>query len=120
LSFSVFETLASLENIKKGGVGGVGVVYRETGALTRVLTHAFLGKKAHDSILCTFSTRRSATLAGKYQTLAAEYVIQHCFICCPSDSTLSADAGIGPRTGATSALIAIRSNHSARSHPLLG
>jgi hypothetical protein len=45
------------------------------------------------------------------------YDIQHCFNCRPSDSTVSEDAGIEPRTIATSAL-AVRSstNHSARSH----
>jgi hypothetical protein len=32
------------------------------------------------------------------------YVIQHCFICRPLDSTLSEDAGIEPRTVAISAL----------------
>jgi hypothetical protein len=32
------------------------------------------------------------------------YCIQHCFICRPSDSTLSEDAEIEPRTVATSAL----------------
>jgi hypothetical protein len=32
------------------------------------------------------------------------YCIQHCFICGPSDSTVSDDAGIEPRTVATSAL----------------
>ncbi len=37
-------------------------------------------------------------------------------ICRPSDSTVSEDAGIEPRTVATSALTARRSNHSARSH----
>jgi hypothetical protein len=37
------------------------------------------------------------------------YVIQYCFICRPSDSTVSEDAGIEPRTVAT----ARRSNHSA-------
>ncbi len=39
------------------------------------------------------------------------YDIQHCFICRPSDSTVSENAG----TVATTALQ--RSNHSARSHP---
>jgi hypothetical protein len=29
------------------------------------------------------------------------YDIQHCFICCLSDSTVSEDAGIEPRTVAT-------------------
>jgi hypothetical protein len=32
------------------------------------------------------------------------YFFQHCFICRPSDSTVSEDAGIEPRTVATSAL----------------
>ncbi len=55
------------------------------------------------------------------------YHIQHCFICRPSDSTVSEDAGIEPRTVATTALAVRRSNHSlrfrphsARSHPQLG
>ena len=42
------------------------------------------------------------------------YFIQHCFI---SDSPVSADAGIEPRTVATSALAVRRSSHSATSHP---
>jgi hypothetical protein len=39
------------------------------------------------------------------------------FICRPSDSTVSQDAGMEPRTVATSALADRRSNHSASSHP---
>ncbi len=35
----------------------------------------------------------------------------------PLDSTVSGDAGIEPRTVATSALVVRRSKHSARSHP---
>jgi hypothetical protein len=35
----------------------------------------------------------------------------------PSDSTVSEDAGIEPRTVATSALAVRRSNHSAKSNP---
>jgi hypothetical protein len=46
------------------------------------------------------------------------YFIQHCVICCPSNSTVSEDAGIEPRTVATLALAVRRSNLSARSHPL--
>ncbi len=42
------------------------------------------------------------------------YVIQHCFICRPSDSTVSEDVGIKSRIDA---LEARSSNHSARSHP---
>jgi hypothetical protein len=45
------------------------------------------------------------------------YCIQHCFTCRPSDSAVSKDAVIEPRTVATSALAVRRSNHSARSHP---
>ncbi len=45
------------------------------------------------------------------------YNVQHCFICRPSDSTVPTDAGIEPRTVATSALAVRRSNHQARSHP---
>ncbi len=40
-----------------------------------------------------------------------QYNIQHCFICRPSDFTVSTDAGIEPRTVATSALAVRRSNH---------
>ncbi len=39
------------------------------------------------------------------------YSIQHCFICRPSDSTVPTDAGIEPRTVATSALAVRRSYH---------
>ncbi len=45
------------------------------------------------------------------------YFIQHCFHCCPSDSTVSEDDGIEPRTVATLALAVRRSYHSARCHP---
>jgi hypothetical protein len=41
------------------------------------------------------------------------YIILHCFICRPSDSTVLEDAGIEPRTIATLALTARRSNHLA-------
>ncbi len=43
------------------------------------------------------------------------YVIQHSFICCPSDYTVSEDAGREPRIVATWHW---RSNQSARSHLL--
>jgi hypothetical protein len=47
------------------------------------------------------------------------YDIQYCFICRPSDSTVSEDAGIEPMSVATLALTARRSNHLATFHPLL-
>jgi hypothetical protein len=40
------------------------------------------------------------------------YCILHCFICRPSDSTVSEDAGIEPRTVTTSVLTIRRSNQS--------
>ncbi len=46
------------------------------------------------------------------------YFIQHCFTCCPSDSTVSEDAAGLPRTVVTLVVPVRRSNHwSARSHP---
>ncbi len=39
------------------------------------------------------------------------YCFQHCFICRPSDSTVSEDTGIEPRTVAPSALAVRRSNN---------
>ncbi len=47
------------------------------------------------------------------------YDIQHCFICHPSNFTVSEDARIEPRTVASLALTARCSNHLARSHPHL-
>jgi hypothetical protein len=47
------------------------------------------------------------------------YCFQRCFICRPSDSTVSEEAGIETRTVATSVLAVRSSNHSARSHPQL-
>ncbi len=55
------------------------------------------------------------------------HFIPHCFLCRPSDSAVSEDAGIEPRTVATTASTVRCSNpstrshpHSARSHPQLG
>jgi hypothetical protein len=45
------------------------------------------------------------------------FVIQHWFTCRPSDSTVSEEAGIEPRTVTTLVLTARRSNHSAKSYP---
>ncbi len=45
------------------------------------------------------------------------FFIQHCFICRPSDSSMSEDAGIEPMTVTTLTLAVRRSHHSARSHP---
>jgi hypothetical protein len=45
-------------------------------------------------------------------------VLQRCFLCHLSDSTVSEDAGIEPRTVATLAFLVGRFNHSARSYKL--
>jgi hypothetical protein len=42
---------------------------------------------------------------GTFYGFFSLYFIQHCFICRPSDSTVSEDAGIKPRTYATSASV---------------
>jgi hypothetical protein len=47
-----------------------------------------------------------------------KYFIQYCFICLPSDYTVSEDAEIELRTVPTLAIAVRRANHSARSHPL--
>jgi hypothetical protein len=47
-------------------------------------------------------------------------IIQHCFVCRPSYSTVSEDAGLEPMTVATLALTARRYNHLTRSHPQRG
>ncbi len=60
---------------------------------------------------------RKYNIQGDLLDFLSMYFIQHCFICRPSDSLVSADAGIEPRTVATSALAVRRSSHSARSHP---
>ncbi len=44
------------------------------------------------------------------------YFIQHCFVCRPSDFSVSEGGGIEPRTIASLALAVRRSNHSVRSH----
>jgi hypothetical protein len=45
--------------------------------------------------------------------------VRYLFNTATSDSTVSEDAGIEPRTVATTALTVRRSNYSARSHPQL-
>ena len=54
------------------------------------------------------------------EEILSKYCMQHCFICRPSDSTVSEDAGIEPRTVATSALAVRRPYLLARSLPLAG
>ncbi len=48
------------------------------------------------------------------------YDIQHCFICRPSDYTVSEDAGVEPRTAATAVLAVRRSNHLGYNASTLG
>ncbi len=48
---------------------------------------------------------------GDFDFFSPMYCIQHCFVCRPSDSTVSENAGIEPRTVATSARAVRGSNH---------
>ena len=48
-------------------------------------------------------TQGSCHKGGIFRFFLFIYDIQHCFICRPSDSTVSIDAGIEPRTVATTA-----------------
>jgi hypothetical protein len=70
--------------------------------------------------LCMVSTIFCYRFMGKNVqpclALILMYYFQHCFICRPSDSTVSEDARIEPRTVTTLRLLAvIRSNHSPSS-----
>ncbi len=65
--------------------------------------------------------RRQQISVGLFQfilNLLVQYFIQHCFICRPSDSTVSEDDETEPRTVPPLALAVRPSNHSARSHPI--
>jgi len=83
-----------------------------TGSIFKKATH--LQKKIYSKkSLCACTL-----LLGDFsEFLFILYVIQHCFICHPSDSTVSEGAGIEPRIVATLALTARRfNNHSALIH----
>jgi hypothetical protein len=58
-----------------------------------------------------------AFLRGIFGFFLFMNIILHCLFGRLSDFTVSEDAGIEPRTVATLALTARRSNHLARSHP---
>ncbi len=57
---------------------------------------------------------------GLFEFYGFKYFIQHCFICRPSDSTVSEDAGIEPRTVATLPLEVRHFIQSARFHLQMG
>ncbi len=77
----------------------------------RILIHAWKVMKRLENFL--------HLLTGRFFDFFSMYCNQHCFICLPSDSSVSEDAGFDPRTVATSALAVRRSNNSARSHPII-
>jgi hypothetical protein len=81
---------------------------------TESVTHHFL--PSH-KILKVHNHENAFFKGGFFGFFLFMYDIQHCFICRPSDFTVSEDAGIESRTVATTALAVRRSNHSARSHP---
>ncbi len=68
-----------------------------------------MGLKIKESVRISFVCCKSESFFFIF--LFFLYDIQHCFICRPSDSTVSEDAGIEPRTVATTALDVRRSNH---------
>jgi hypothetical protein len=63
------------------------------------------------------SSRRKKTGIFLFFFFLLMYVIQHSFICRPSDSPVSEKAAIEPRAVATLALTPRRSNHWSRSYP---
>ncbi len=67
------------------------------------------------AIICMFVIHLTGGIFGIFLCM---YFIQHWFICRPSDSTVSEDTEIEPRTVATSSLAVRRSSHSATSHLL--
>ncbi len=76
-------------------------------------------KHGHTNNVDNFPTRLSIiSLTGGFLPFLCMYFIQHCFIYRPSDSAASEDAGIVPRTVATSAL-AVRRPLATRLHPIL-
>ncbi len=79
------------------------------------------GSPSHStySSTCSPQVRTTSVYRGRFYFyfLFFMFVIQHCFICRPSDSNVSEDAGIRLRTVMTLALTARLSNHSARSQP---
>jgi len=80
------------------------------------LGRIFLFSQRH-LLLTLKPNSHGTTLKGFLFYFFFMYVIQHFFIFRPSDSTVSEDAGILPRTDATLTLTARRSHHTARSHP---
>jgi hypothetical protein len=85
-------------------------------AVTFTKSYFFLAcrYKTHCLRLCTVNTKSKLVVAYEVYILNRPvflYYIQHCFICRPSDSTVSKDAGIEPRTVAPGALAVRRSNH---------
>jgi hypothetical protein len=85
-----------------------------------LLSHSFFSLCSRYIFICLCSLAVGWGVALNYQQANFCFFmnfIQHCFICCPSDSIVSEEAGIEPRTVATSAMAVRRSNHS-RSHPL--
>jgi len=85
---------------------------------------SFLAVPGHGSMTSpslSFNNKKKekTVIKGGFSWIFSFYVRYStlCFICRPSDFTVSEDAGIEPRTVPTTAVAVRRSNHSARSHP---
>jgi hypothetical protein len=72
-----------------------------------------------ESLLTINNIIALVTLLDFFPVLSFYVRYSNYFICRPSDSTVSKDAGIKPRTVVATALAVRHSNHSARSHTLL-
>jgi hypothetical protein len=127
-SFQIATHLLSLRSLTSGSpvdITGAGKLtdltswkMRMAGARDRA--DSAYNPSLHKSAMSQRYVWQSFIKGGDFLGFFSFYVLyynQHCFICCPSDSTVSEDAGIEPRTVATTALAVRCSNHSARSHP---
>ncbi len=91
------------------------VQYSSIGKLYGVPMYCIYAIPVH--IYHRYSERAEYDVMVNFSNVFFMFVIQHCFICRPSDSNVSKDAGIDHRTVEALALPSRRSNHSARSHP---
>jgi hypothetical protein len=74
-----------------------------------------IGQSSHAAVPLKSLIKKSFQRGNVFGCFLVMYVIQHCFICRPSDFTVSEDAGIEPRIVVTLALTARHSNHLDRS-----
>ncbi len=95
---------------------------REASVKGRIV-HGHTGRGLIDIAPCRSSLKgRQITIIGHGNFKGGIFyvgslILQHCFICRPSDCAVSVDAGIVPRIVGSLALKVRCSDHSPRSHP---